>query len=104
MDRKGQEVLYIQLLKALYGCMKSAMLWYDLFTDSLRKIGFVLNTYDQCIANCTLKGKQCTVAWYVDDNKISHEDPEMVSKVIREIEANFGKKGTLSWAWIFLSK
>jgi hypothetical protein len=27
-------------------------------------MGFVLNPYDQCIANCTLKEKQCTVAWY----------------------------------------
>ena len=36
-------------------------------------------------------GKQCTVVWYVDDNKISHVDPKVVDKVIDDIEKQFGK-------------
>ena len=35
------------------------------------KIGFVLNPYDKCIANKTINGSQCTIVFYVDDNKIS---------------------------------
>ena len=27
----GKKVLYVQLLKALYGCVVSALLWYELF-------------------------------------------------------------------------
>ena len=27
----GKKVLYLQLLKALYACVQSALLWYDLF-------------------------------------------------------------------------
>ena len=87
----GIEVLYVRLIKALYGCVKSALLWYDLFHNTLKDMGFVLNPYDPCVANCMIQGKQCTIACYVDDNKISHVDPNVVSMVIGRIEERFGK-------------
>jgi hypothetical protein len=31
----GKKVLYMKLIKALYGCMQSAMLWYETFKDCL---------------------------------------------------------------------
>lgn len=86
-----KKVLYVQLMKALYGCVKSALLWYDLFSSVLVQRGFVLNPYDPCVANCVISGKQCTIAWYVDDNLISHCDPAVVTEVIELIEARFGK-------------
>jgi hypothetical protein len=39
----GKHVLYVRLEKALYGCVKSALLWYDLFSNALIDMGFVLN-------------------------------------------------------------
>jgi hypothetical protein len=87
----GKKVLYVQLLKALHGCVKSALLWYDLFSSVLVERGFILNPYDPCVANCMINGKQCTIAWYVDDNIITHEDANVVSEVIVLIEARFGK-------------
>jgi Reverse transcriptase (RNA-dependent DNA polymerase) len=87
----GVKVLYVLLLKAMYGCVKSALLWYKIFTETLENMGFVLNPYEPCMANCIIKGKQCTIAWYVDDNKISHVDPEVVSMVKDKIEAVFDK-------------
>ena len=66
-------------------------MWYELFTSVLVDIGFTLNPYDACVANCDIDGKQCTVAWYVNDNKISHVDPNVVTSVIEKIEAKFGK-------------
>ena len=30
----GRRILYVQLLKALYGCMQSALLWFKLFTST----------------------------------------------------------------------
>jgi hypothetical protein len=54
-------------------------------------MGFVLNPYEPCIANCMIQGKQCTIAWYVDDNKISHVDPEVVTMIIQKMEAAFDK-------------
>jgi len=71
--------------------VKSALLWYELFTETLIDMGFELNPYDPCVANCMIDGKQCTIAWYVDDNKISHISKKVVSNVIKAIEAKFGK-------------
>jgi hypothetical protein len=87
----GKKVLYLRLLKALYGCVKSALLWYELFTGTLQDMGFELNPYDTCVANMTINGKQCTIAWYVDDNKISHVEPEVVTQIVAKIEERFGK-------------
>ena len=54
-------------------------------------MGFVLNPYDTCVANKMINGKQCTIAWYVDDNKISHVDPDVVTMIVAKIEERFGK-------------
>ena len=91
VDESGNEVLYLQLVKALYGCIKSALLWYRLFSETLVDMGFQLNPVDKCVANKMVNGEQCTVAWYIDDNKISHKDPKVVSEVIENIEKRFGK-------------
>jgi hypothetical protein len=82
--------LYLQLLKALYGCVRSALLWYKLFSGTLKKMGFELNPYDPCIANKTIEDSQCTIAWYVNDNKILHAKESVVTDVIAEIEKNSG--------------
>jgi hypothetical protein len=87
----GQEVLYVRLIKALYGCVKSALLWYELFSSTLQTMGFVLNPYDRCVANCTIEGKQCTIGWYVDDTKNTHENPNVVTQVLNKLESEFGK-------------
>ena len=54
-------------------------------------MGFKLNPYNLCVANSQSKGKQCTIAWYVDDNKISHVDGTVVTDIIEKNEAKFGK-------------
>ena len=87
----GNPVLYVRLLKALYGCVRSALLWYILFSGTLKKHGFVLNPYDPCVANKIINDKQCTIAWYVDDTKISHVDSNVVTSIIEMIESHFGK-------------
>ena len=55
------------------------------------RYGFELNEYGLCVANKMIDGKQCTIVWYVDDNKISHEDSTVVDEVIAKIEERFGK-------------
>ena len=66
------KVIYPRLLKALYGLMESAKLWYDIHSKTLKSHGFVVNPYYKCISNSTVKGKQCTISWCVDDDKSSH--------------------------------
>ena len=54
-------------------------------------MGFELNPCDMCVANAIIEGKQCTICWYVDDNKISHVNSKVVDDVIEKIEKKFGK-------------
>jgi hypothetical protein len=53
-------------------------------------MGFKLNPYDLCVANSQIKGKQCTIAWYVDHNIILHVDDTVVTDIIEKIEVKFG--------------
>ena len=87
---KGVKVLYLKLLRALYGCIESALLWYELFASKLSKMGFTINPYDKCVANKMINGRQCTIVWYVDDAKISHQDPNVVRGIISSLEEEFG--------------
>ena len=49
--KKGARVLYVQVLCALYGMLKAALLWYQQLRKDLEEIGFVFNPYDACVAN-----------------------------------------------------
>ena len=90
IEEKGKKVLYVKILRAIYGCIESALLWYELYVKTLKGMGFKLNPYDRCVANKTINGKQCTITWYVDDNKISHVDPKVVTTVLEAVKEHFG--------------
>jgi hypothetical protein len=92
----GKSVLYVELKKALYGTMRAALLFWRLLTSKLVNMGFEVNPYDWCDANKTINGKQCTILWYVDNLKISHVDPKVVTSVIKQLEAEFGKEAPLT--------
>jgi len=76
---KGKNVLYVQLDKALYERVQFVLLWYELYSTTLQDMG-------RCVANADIDGKQCTIVWYVDDNKISHIDSNVIDNVINKIE------------------
>ena len=83
--------MYVRVLRALHGCIESAMLWYELYSSTLQDMGFELNPYDKCVANKIIDGKQCTIVFYVDDNKVSHADPTVVTQVLDQIANHFGE-------------
>jgi hypothetical protein len=89
-DKKGRKVLYIRILQAIYGCIESALLWYNFYVETLEKIGFKVNSSDRCVANKLINGKQCTITWHVDDNKLSHVDPKVVDLILNEVSKHFG--------------
>ena len=66
------------------------MLWYELFSGTLKDMGFMLNPYDPCVANAMIDGKQCIIAWYVDDLKVSHMQKRVVMDILKKIETKFG--------------
>ncbi len=89
-EENGRHVLYLQLVKLLYGCVRCAILWLKLFSNTLKGMNHVLNPYDPYVANAIIRGTQCTITWYVDDNKILHIDQLVVDKTIKAIEGVFG--------------
>ena len=87
---QGKKVLYLKLLRAIYSCIKSALQWYNLYTQTLKAEGYILGEYDICVANKNINGKQCTVAWYVGDNKASHVDSRVIDNLLDIIKTHFG--------------
>jgi hypothetical protein len=92
MEGKNR-VLYVQVLKAIYGLLVSAMLFYKKLSTDLKSIGFEINPYDPCVANRMMKGKQQTVCWHIDDLKSSHEDPTVNDEFLKWIKEKYGKIG-----------
>ena len=52
-----KKLLYLQLTKASYGCMQSALLWYHKFKECLEKLEFKLNPYNPCATNRDINSK-----------------------------------------------
>ena len=66
-NERKSKIRYDHVLKAIYGMLKSAMLFYKKLKKDLESIGFKVNPYDPCMANRMVNGKQHTVTWHVDD-------------------------------------
>ena len=75
----------------MYGCIKSARLFWEHLSTYLAKLGFVQNKYDLCVANKTINNNTCTIAWHVDDLKISHKEEKVVRDIIKQLEDEYGK-------------
>ena len=57
---RNNKVLYVRMIKALYGRLQSSLFYYKKFRKEIESIGFKVNPYDLCVANCTANGKQYT--------------------------------------------
>ena len=66
------------------------MLWYNFYVKNLRDLGLSINKYDICVSNNMIDGNQCTIVWYVYDNKLSHVDPNVVTDILEELKKHFG--------------
>ena len=86
---KGQPVIYVLLLKALYGLLLAAVLFYKKLLKDLQSYGFELNPYDPCVVNKTINGEQCTIVWWVDDLKISHYNPQVVDEIVAWLKETY---------------
>ena len=91
---EGKErVMYVELLKALYGTICAARLFWEKLTAKLLEWGFMPNSYDPCVMNKMVQGKQLTVTWHVDDLKVLHKEiSTVVDQFIKDMEDEFGKE------------
>ena len=91
ITKQGKKIMYLKLRKALYGTLTAARLFWGNITDKLKRIGFELNEYDQCVANKEIDGSQCTIVWLVDDLKISHKSNEVAHKILKYLNDIYGE-------------
>jgi hypothetical protein len=89
---RGQPVVYVILTKALYGTLQAALLFLQNLSTQLEEWGFTINPYDFCVANKTVDKQQCTIAWHVDDLKISHKDPAVVTSILNLLDGRYGQE------------
>ena len=82
VTKSGWKLLYARADKAIYGTLRAALLFYQKLSKKLMDWGFKINPYDPCTANRMIEKNQCTIVWHVDDLKISHKDPSVVTKVL----------------------
>jgi hypothetical protein len=81
----------VQLDKALYGCLQSGKLWYDLVSTYLQQIKFKINDADPCVFNkFGINNKQITVCLYVDDLLVTGEMVDILN-FKEELKKRFGK-------------
>ena len=88
-NTKGKAVLYVQLEKAVYGMMKSALLFYRKLVADLTSLGYTINPYDPCVANKIINDKQMTICWHVDDLLIGHVDSSVVTTFLQWLASRY---------------
>ena len=54
-------------------------------------MGYQRNEYNWCVMNKIVDDKQCNILCNVDDLKTSHVDPAIISRVLADIDAEYGK-------------
>ena len=51
MDKKGTPILYVKFKNALYGLLRSSLLFYRKIRGELEAYGFKTNPYEPCVGN-----------------------------------------------------
>jgi hypothetical protein len=83
--------LVVRILKALYGLVQSAALWYEALTSFLKRLGFFANKVDNCVLNMNTGGRDVTIILYVDDILILAEKDEDIHWLIDALKAEYGE-------------
>jgi Reverse transcriptase (RNA-dependent DNA polymerase) len=89
-EKDNEKVIYVQVLKALYGMLQASLLFYKKLRKDLEEIGFKVNPYDPCVANRIVKGIKHTITWHIDDLKSSHEDAKVNDKFQKWLDLKYG--------------
>jgi hypothetical protein len=63
----AEGVMFIQMMKAMYGCVQASLLWYKLLVQVLSEIGFTVSEVDKCVMRLVVGGIVNIILIYVDD-------------------------------------
>ena len=79
----------LQLKKALYGCVKSGKLWYDLLSSKPCELGFTASDYECCVFNKYGNGRQVFILIYVDNLFVTCPDTDILDGTVLQIDTMF---------------
>ena len=94
--KKKKAVIYAELSKVLYRTLQATLLFWRELSQFLKGHGFTANPYDPCVVNKVINGKQCMVAWHVDNLKMSHVEQQVLEELLNALNAKFGKEKPLT--------
>ena len=80
----------MEILRAIYGMLNSAILFYKKWCKDVESCGFKVNSYEPCIANKKVNGKWLAITWHVDDLKASHQDTKVIDWFIKWVDNKYG--------------
>ena len=60
-DHNGQSILCVKIHKALYGLLRSAILFHKKLVKELVQYDFEINPYALCVTDMMIRGSQITV-------------------------------------------
>ncbi|CAJ1939620.1 unnamed protein product [Cylindrotheca closterium] len=86
----GKRVIYVRVLRAIYGILQSSLLFYNQFRSDLEAKGFVFNPYDPCVDNKVVNEKQQTIRFHVDNLLSSHMDPKVNDEFAEWLNMRYG--------------
>ena len=70
-SKQGMPMLYAKLIKAIYGMLRSAVLFYNNLRSYLGGIGFKINPYDPCVTSMMINSYRMT---FFDYLRVSHKE------------------------------
>lgn len=87
--RNSDGSIVVRLKKALYRCIESAKLWFNLLASVLQDYGFKQNPHERCVFNMQIGAHQLTVVVYVDDLLITCADSAIADQFVVFIKKRF---------------
>ena len=87
---RSDKRIAVRLKKALYGCIQSAVLWYNELSSTIEGMGFVKNPYDLCSFRRAITSGECSILVYVDDLLISSSNKDTLQEVAAVLRNKYG--------------
>jgi hypothetical protein len=87
--------LIVKLQRALYGCVESGRLWYEMLRKVLETDGYKANSVEPCVFNKTVNNVQCTVVVYVDDLLITCVNKDLITDLLKHLSQAFNSELTV---------
>jgi Reverse transcriptase (RNA-dependent DNA polymerase) len=82
-------IITVRLKKALFGCIQSAVFWYDELASTLEAMGFVRNPYNVCSFRGIRDGSTDRILVYVDDLFITSKHEHVLTSIATTLKQKY---------------